>query len=243
MALSSCSALERTNIQPKDSFFKEEADACSELFGGNESAIEFKRMTPLRSAAGDMVEPKVGVQYRAKYQNPGDAAWYVAVRFVAEIKTLNVNVTWTRSVYQANGTRLGSETSYVTTKAYTSLNSNSTDITPSSGYGYFVAYTLYDIPFSTKDDYCIVAYATLSDTSGSLANVNSKAMVTRIGGDFQTSFSKDATGFFLTGTVGGSSNTIEADDPVRGDGNATSFTTDLSANDSFVIYQKNSLYI
>ena len=240
MALSSCSAIGHNNVQSKGNFFKEEADACVELFGGNEDAIEFKRMTPLRSVAGDMVEPKVGVQYRAQYQNPGDAAWYIAVRFVAEIKTLDVNVTWTRSVYQADGTRLGTETSTATTKAYTSLNSNSTDIYPSSGYNYFVAYTLKDIPVTTFNDHMIVAYVTLSDTTGSLPAVNSKAMAAQIGGDVQTSFAANTTGYFLAGKIDGVENSVLAPELSTPSGNVARFSSHLTAEDSFYVCHRTA---
>ena len=94
MALSSCSAIGHTDAQSKDVLFKEEADACAELFGDNEDAIEFKRMTPLRSAAGDMVEPRVGVQYRTKYQNDGDPAWYVTLTLRVLISAINLTATY-----------------------------------------------------------------------------------------------------------------------------------------------------
>ena len=244
MALSSCSAIGHTDAQSKDVLFKEEADACVELFGDNEDAIEIKRMTPLRSAAGDMVEPRVGVQYRAKYQNDGDPAWYVAVRFIAEIKTLNVNVTWTRSVYQANGTILGSETSTPTTKAYTSLNSNSEDITPSSGYNYFVAYTLKDIPFESFDNCSIVAYVTLTDTISPAvqAPVTSQAMIARIGGGATAAFdvNKD-DGYFIYGKIGGEENiTLNEDNPTKGSNRASFCFDDLRVNDAFVIVNKDT---
>lgn len=239
MALSSCSAIGHTDAQPKGNFFKEEAGACVELFGGNEDAIEFKRMTPLRSAAGDMVEPRVGVQYRAKYNIGTELSpdWRVAVRFVAEIKTLNVNVTWTRSVYQANGTRLGTETSTSTTKAYTSLNSNSTDITPSDGYNYFVAYTLSDIPFASFDNHYIVAYVTLSDTTepAAISPVRSKAMAAQIGGEQQFAFDIDRTGYFLTDCE---SKFVDEDDPTRNT-NLASFTVNLEEDESFLIVKND----
>ena len=238
MALSACSSIGHSNAQPKGIFFKEEADACSEVFGDKEDSIQFTRMTPLKSVEGDMVEPKVGVQYRAEYTKGGNN--YIAVRFVAEIKTINVNVTWTRSVYQADGTRRGDEASYVTTKAYTSLNSNSTDITPSSGYGYFVAYTLYDIPVTTFNDNLIVAYVTLTDTTGSLPAVSSKAMAAQIGGNIQTSFAADTTGYFLAGKIGGAENSVLAPELSTPSGNVARFSSSLAENDSFYVCHKTS---
>ncbi len=242
MLLSSCAHSNSAANQQKDNFFKEEANACLDVFGGGEEISQLRRKNPLRSAAADLAEPIIGVQYRAMYEEDKDGngtpEQYVAVRFIAAIKTLDVNVTWTRNIYKDDGTKLHDEASFPTTKAYTSLNSNSSTVYPSSfgaGYNYFVAYSLYDIPYESVDDYCIVAYVTLSDTAepAALSPVNSKAMAARIGGG-TAKFDLAQTGYFLAGTLNGTPNSIIVKDAVTSDGDKARFTVPLAANDSFV---------
>ena len=243
MTLSSCASVNNATEQQKGNFFKEEANACLDVFNDSD-AFELKTKAPFKSAAADMAEPIIGVQYRAKYnisltETPD---YRVAVRFVAAIKTLDVNVTWTRSVYQGDGTRYGTEASYETTKAYTSLNSNNTPIYPSSfgvGYNYFVAYTLYDIPYSAKDDYSITAYVTLSDTAepAVLDSVNSKVAAARIGGGVAKYDLDKDNGYFLMGEIGGVKGTIVNQDYPTRNSNKATFTAVFAEDDNFVICQ------
>ena len=130
MALSSCTYLASGNAQPKGNFFKEAADAQQEIFGGQEKALEVRAKAPNRSAAGDMLEPVIGVQYRAAYDKGGQSK--IAVRFVAAIASLDVNAQWTRELFDDTGTIDGSKGTFEVTKAYTQLNSNSTPITPAA---------------------------------------------------------------------------------------------------------------
>lgn len=236
MALSSCTYLASGAAQPKGNFFKEEASAAEEVFGKVE-AVNFKN--PNRSISSDLAEPVIGVQYRAKYQNDGDPNWYVAVRFVAAVKTLNVNASWTRSVYEPDGDILGSETSIPTTQAYTSLNSDDEPITPAvfagdANYHYFVAYTLKDIPFSENDDYFISAFVTLLDNEGSLPSVSSLRMAARIGGNVTVKFPNNTPGYFLAGTLGGVANQVLASESAP-TGNVARFESALEENDFFFV--------
>ena len=236
MALSSCAGLGH-DAQPEEVFFKEQVDACTEVFGNGQEVYEVKQKAPLRSAAEDMEQPRIGVQYR-KYEEVLDSGeWFVAVRFVAEIKTLNVNATWTRNIYKNDGTELTTEASYATTKAYTSLISNGEDIEPSSGYNYFVVYTLAGIPFNSFNDYYVVAYATLSDNAATpaLSPVSSKAMAARIGGNVTFTFDKDRTGYFMAGSFGD----VAINAAIKGD-NTAAFTTTFGYDGYFVIAQKGA---
>ena len=244
MAMSSCTYLASGTVQ-NNNFFKEEASAKVDVFGDKQEALSLRANVPLRSASSDMLVPVIGVQYRAKYEKVENSGnWYVAVRFVAAIASLDVDAAWTRAVYNASGAIDGTEATQPITKAYTQLNSNNTPITPasfagSSDYHYFVAYTLYDIPFESVDDYYIVASVTLSDNSGSLADVDSKAMAARIGGNYTVKFDKDADGYFLAGTIGGVENsTLASIAPF--DDNVACFSSSLSTNDNFYICQKTS---
>ena len=242
MALSSCTYLASGVAQPKGNFFKEEAAACEEVFGRVE-AVKLKN--PNRSVSSDLAEPVIGVQYRAKYQNPGDPAYYVAVRFVAAIKSLDVNAAWTRSVYDPYGDIYGEERTIATTQAYTQLNSDGAPITPATfagdaSYHYFVAYTLTDIPFGENNNYFVSAYVTLFDTESTLPSVSSLTMAAKIGGDVTVKFPKDQTGYFLAGTINGNSNSaLSGVDLLPGDTDSEArFSGTLAENDSFYVCNK-----
>ncbi|MBQ6730642.1 MAG: hypothetical protein IJR08_01905 [Bacilli bacterium] len=239
MAMSSCTYLESGTVQ-KGNFFKEDASAKVDVFGGEEEAVSLRKNEPFGSAAADLAEPIIGVQYRAAYEK--DNKSYIAVRFIAAIKSLDVNAEWTRSVYDANGARVGAEASYETTQAYTALSGMGETVYPSSfgaEYKYFVAYTLYDIPFEEKDDYYIAASVELSDTEGSLSSVNSLEMAARIGGNATAKYPKNTSGYFLAGTLSGSANSILSSG-IPFDDNVARFSASLSVNDSFYICQKTS---
>lgn len=237
MAMSSCTYLASGTVQKAD-FFKEEASAKTDIFGGEEEAVALRKNEPFRSAESDMAEPIIGVQYRAAYEK--NSTSYIAVRFVAAVKSLDVNAEWTRSVYEANGSRHGAEASYATEQAYTALSGMGETIYPSSygaGYNYFVAYTLYDIPATGKEDLYIVANLKLTDTKeeDKLSPVYSKAMAARIGGGVTAKFDRNQTGYFMAGTIEGTPNAVRAKDAVTSSGDHARFTVPLAANDSFVI--------
>ena len=246
MAMSSCTYLESGTVQ-NPNFFKEEASAKADIFGGEEQAVALRKNLPFRSAEADMAEPVIGVQYRAAYEK--DSKSYIAVRFVAAIKSLDVNAEWTRSVYEADGSRHGSEASYETTQAYTALSGMGKTIYPSSygtGYNYFVAYTLYDIPATGKENLYIVANLKLTDTKeeDKLSPVYSKAMAARIGGGVTAKFDKDQSGFFLAGKINNQENVVLNQDGTTKEDysgqNAASFTGSFVDGDQFVVAQKTA---
>ena len=249
MAMSSCTYLASGTVQKAD-FFKEEASAKTDIFGGEEEAVALRKNEPFRSAESDMAEPIIGVQYRAAYEK--NSTSYIAVRFVAAVKSLDVNAEWTRSVYEANGSRHGSEASYETTQAYTALSGMGETIYPSSygaGYNYFVAYTLYDIPATGKEDLYIVANLKLTDTVGEgeghpLDAVYSKAMAARIGGGVTAKFDRNQSGFFLAGKINNQENAVLSQEGTTREDwegqNAASFTGPFVDGDKFVVAQKTA---
>lgn len=243
MALSSCASFQRAPMQKDANFFKEDALAHEELFDDKNEFFEIKTMAPRKRSGADFAEPIIGVQYRAKYQNDADPNWYIAVRFVAAVKSTDVNATWTRAVYDAAGDIYGTVGTKVTTQAYTSLNSNGDPITPASfgtGYEYFVAYTLYDIPFNEKDDYFVVASVTLSDPDEVIDSVDSLAMAARIGGNVTAKFPKNTNGYFLAGRIGGLDNQVVTQEVSTPAGKLARFTGTLSANDNFYICHRQA---
>lgn len=238
MAMSSCTYLQSATVQ--NDFFKEEASAKVELFGDEQEALPLMAKLPNRSAESDLAEPIIGVQYRTAYTEGGKS--YIALRFVAAIKSLDANAEWTRTIYEANGSVHGEQNkAYPTTQAYTALSGMGETIYPSSygaGYNYFVAYTMYNIPVSEKDDLYIVANLKLTDTATEgdpLSPVYSKAMAARIGGGVTVKFDRNQTGYFMAGTIEGTPNSIRNKDAVTSSGDHARFTVPLAANDSFVI--------
>ena len=171
--VSSCSNISFNNKE----IIKEDTSLHEELFG-NTDATSYD-LQP-RKLASDLVEPPIGVQYLSYKEDTND---YYAVRFVAAIKSLDINARWTRAVSQKNGTQvktLNSDT--IVTKAYRTLNNGGVISTCSEeypGFLYYVVFTMYDIPTSQEDSY-VMAYLTIS--YGEETPVKSKAVITQIKG-------------------------------------------------------------
>ena len=250
MALSSCTYLASGNAQPKGNFFKEAADAQQEIFGGQEKALQVRAKAPNRSAAADMLEPVIGVQYRAQYNKGTELApdYRIAVRFVAAIASLDVNAEWTRELFDASGAIDGTKATHTVTKAYSTLNSGGDPMTPATfakdaDYHYFVAYTLYDIPATGVGDYYLAVHLKLTDDAEGeghpLAPVYSKAMAARIDGTYSVKFDHDASNYFMAGTINGDEDeTLASVSPEGTD--VARFEGNFKANDEFYICYKTS---
>ena len=176
--ISSCSNISLTNKE----IIKEDTSLHEELFG-NDNTISYDLDNSIRQPrrlAEDLVEPPIGVQYLSYKEDTTD---YYAVRYVAAIKSLDINARWTRAVSQKNGTQvkaLNSDT--IVTKAYRTLNNGGVISTCSEeypGFLYYVVFTMYDIPTSQEDSY-VMAYLTIS--YGEETPVKSKAVITQIKG-------------------------------------------------------------
>lgn len=202
LALSSCSF----GPKAKENILKEDTVLHEEIFGDVEEAVELRQLQP-RRAAEDLVKPKIGVQYRS-YGS------YFAVRYVAEVATLNVTAVWTRGVCkQADGTVTKAMGNLETTTAYAHVNNGGDIQDPSSGYSAFVVYTIYDIPEAYKD-YYMVAYLTITDDR--TESVKSDAKVTQLyeaGNKFDIERNNAEnkwahSGHFLQGKIGGNNDQI-----------------------------------
>ena len=190
MVLSSCN---NVSIINKDiDSIKEDTSITNKIFGQEEESYTLNNKAPKR-AAEDLVEPRIGVQFKA-YTEGGNN--YYAVRYVAAIKSLDVTATWTRAVSSNTGTALkGLESGISATKAYRTLNDGGVISTCSvdyPGYEYYLVYTMYDIPNSSiNGNAYMMAYLTLS--YGEATPVKSKAVVTQIKGTGHTfSFDTDS---------------------------------------------------
>ena len=235
LALSSCSF----GPKAKENIMLEDTTAHEELFGDVGDAIELRQLQP-RRAVEDLVAPKIGVQYRSY-----DGGNYYAVRYVAEVATLNVSAVWTRGVCkEADGTVTKAMGEVETTTAYAHVNDGGVIQDPSSGYSAFVVYTIYDIPAAYKDFY-MVAYLTLTDDRDE--SVVSKAKVTQLyegGNSFDinrvydegsSQYVFEHTGHFLQGTINGAITIKDHDSSVHDSGNNTASykDIDLLADDQF----------
>ena len=176
--VSSCSNIFLNNKE----IIKEDTSLHEELFG-NDNTTSYDLNNNIRQPrrlAEDLVEPPIGVQYLSYKEDTKD---YYAVRYVAAIKSLDINARWTRAVSQKNGTQvkmLNSDT--IVTKAYRTLNNGGVISTCSEeypGFLYYVVFTMYDIPTSQEDSY-VMAYLTIS--YGEETPVKSKAVITQIKG-------------------------------------------------------------
>ena len=176
--VSSCSNISLNNKEA----IKEDTSLHEELFGNENNTsydLDNNNRQP-RRLASDLVEPPIGVQYLSYKEDTKD---YYAVRYVAAIKSLDINARWTRAVSQKNGTQvktLNSDT--IVTKAYRTLNNGGVISTCSEeypGFLYYVVFTMYDIPTSQEDSY-VMAYLTIS--YGEETPVKSKAVITQIKG-------------------------------------------------------------
>lgn len=176
--VSSCS---NNSLNSKETI-KEDTLIHEELFGNNDIAsydLNNSIRQP-RKLVSDLAEPPIGVQYLSYKEDTKD---YYAVRYVAAIKSLDINARWTRAVSQKNGTQVKTlNRDTVVTKAYRTLNNGGVISTCSEeypGFEYYVVFTMYDIPTSQEDSY-VMAYLTIS--YGEETPVKSKAVITQIKG-------------------------------------------------------------
>ncbi len=170
-------------INNKDiNIIKEETAITNEIFGQEEQSCNLNKIRQPRYAKEDLVEPRIGVQFKS-YSEGGKS--YYAVRYVAAIKSLDINASWTRAVSSNSGTELKAlEDDIEATKAYKTLNNGGVISTCSEqypGYEYYLVYTMYDIPNTTiNGNAYMMAYLTIS--YGEETPVKSKAVVAQIKG-------------------------------------------------------------
>ena len=255
MVLSGCNQLSSyAAAGTKANLFVEDTLAHEEIFedaGLKGPAI--RQLAPVDSRA-----PAIGIQ--TKVDNKGTDADEsddtISIRLVAAITVKegglsDTTATWTREMhysrdwYQHEGAILRDEDSLECTTAYTSITDNGAPLAISTfntangtTHTHFVAYTMRNIPLQTYHDCYLLASLDVVNSSDSSYNAQSRIMAAKVDGGVKFSFETPTSDFFLAGTIGGAPKIVAKDNPTRGDGNAASFTTDLSANDSFVVVQK-----
>ena len=254
MILSSCAG---AGPKAEEKIFVEDTLAHEELFGETKSMVPgIRKLAPVDSSA-----PAVGVQSKVDDKGTADESDdEIAIRFVAAVRIKegnlsNTTATWTREVhyardwYDQEGKVLRASSDVECTKAYTSITDGGAALTISAfnsavgggaNYTHFVAYTMRAIPLATYHNCYIFASLSIDNEGDNSFDAESRIVAARMDGEVKFSFDSSANDFFLAGTIGGAPNTVAQDGVTRGDGNAASFTTDLSANDSFVIVQKDA---
>lgn len=247
MVMSACTYMQSATNFNDFNIIKEDTLAHEEIFGGVDKLQPMRLGDPgetPEAGSGFAIAPKVGVQF---FPYTKDEADLLAVRFVAAIGGLDGGITasWTRAVSSNSGSELKAETGgYNSTVEYASLNSGGSPKAATSegtGYNKYVVYTMYDIPAAQSKSY-IAAYLKLSKEGES--DIYSKAVAARIDGKNTFSFEYNKQGFFLAGKIDTNANRVanqDVDTKEDYDGqNAASFTSYLSANDKFVVVQKET---
>ena len=140
----------KEEVVQTDKLNLEETDSASDdLFGGNTEIFDAGKIS-LASNTEDyeILSPVVGKQH---YYNDGK----LSIRFFVALKNKNVNVTWTRALYNSDGSVNDAfkKGTYTSTKAYSALSykegENTKTYLPSEvgeDYHYFAIYTIKNIP-------------------------------------------------------------------------------------------------
>ena len=253
MVLSSCAG---AGPRAEEKIFIEDTLAHEELFGEARNVLPgIRKLAPVDSSA-----PAVGVQSKIDDKGTADEGDdEIAIRFVAAVrikegKLSDTTATWTREVhysrdwYEHEGAVLKASFDVECTKAYTSITDGgaplaisdfNTAVGGGANYTHFVAYTMRAIPLATYHNCYIFASLAIDNDGDDSYDAESRIVAARMDGAVKFSFDSSANDFFLAGTIGEAPNTVAKDLTTRGTGNAASFTTDLAANDSFVVVQKD----
>ena len=217
MALSSCNAISKQGITPrqdntvKETEFLEDTEAHDEIFGkagfgGINSGI--RKISNI-----EYDPPAIGIQSMIDDKGDADSSNdTISVRFVAAVdfgSTVEAaTAKWHRTMFGTDGHVLDGrvETEKPCSKAYTSLADPEEDggvytIDNLNGstyhYTHFVVYTMTGIPLETYANCYLTAYLTVdADGEGAGEAVTSKVVATTVDQKTQLSFNKNDTGCF-----------------------------------------------
>lgn len=250
LVLSSCQVAPKAN-ELKEDIFIEDTEAHDEIFGNYSKG---RKIAPYKLGDDPVTHPdsdaSIGVQALVDDKDtPSTADDTISIRFVAPVtfgegQLDPTEAVWTRTVSSPDGSSTPKAFGTVaSTHAYTQLQNGGGVYTiaqfneaqePDSAYTHFVVYTLRDIPLETYANYYVSAYLTLSGEGG--VALTTKAVVTTIDPSiFQAAYNHSDGLFFVSGTVNGSEQIVNAT-TVREGGNKCSFENlNLAAGDNFVI--------
>ena len=264
MVLSSCGRVNNVQLQKQVNAFEgivEDNLAHEEVFGGEAIQTQAIRKLPV---VGNETDYKLGYQLHFDDQGNDDPSDdLLSIRFVAALKQEYATMRWTRGASGNDGDVLQSvddkwydpvkmENIPLESKSFfTTLSSGGADTITAgegdyTGFAGFIVYSMLNIPYeATKLGYIGVSL-TLTPAEGDA--VQTKFHVIKIGTNnthteslYSFSFANDKNGFFLKGKIGGVAGAeVNADDPIRGDGNFASFTTNVSLDDEFLAIKKTS---
>lgn len=230
--------------KPKE--FLETATACSEIFGDGEAYAERKGTRRLDD--GDFEDPVIyGVQHKA-YTEGGNN--YLAIRYIAEVVSIEPVLTWTRAATQVDGTEVkkidDQNGRTVCTKFYRYLlaEDDTTPIYPDEGFEYFVVYTMYNIPNNaTNQNTFMMAYLTASDPAevNPHESVSSLAGISQIkNGGEKFTVEADIDSYFMAGIIAGSAENTVLELESDGDNNGKIIDVHLNKNDTFGFFNLTS---
>ena len=217
MALSSCNAITKQGITPKQDNtvkeieFLEDTEAHDEIFG--KAGFGGKNSGIRKISNIEYDPPAIGIQSMVDDKGDLDSSNdTISVRFVAAVdfgSTVEAaTAKWHRTMFGTDGHVLDGrvETEKPCSKAYTSLADPEEDggvysIVDLNGsiyhYTHFVVYTMTGIPLETYANCYLTAYLTVdADGDGAGEAVTSKVVATTVDQKTQFSFNKDNTGCF-----------------------------------------------
>ncbi len=199
LALTSCqnAPINKQSRQVLDDII-EDTLAHDEVFGESSVSLVLEpkktvELNPISTSA-----PMIGIQTKTDNNStPDDASDdKISIRYVAAISDggnlENVTATWTRAIYNADGTVYKASAEKQSLNAYTGLASaddlddvltiaefNSTNSTTS--YTHFVVYTVLNIPLATYSDAMIFAYINVDYTDDGIDDgTKSKTVATSV---------------------------------------------------------------
>ncbi len=220
--------------KPNANEFLETGTACQEVFGDGEAYVEKKGARRLEES--DFTTPIIyGVQHKSYTEETTD---YLAIRFIAEVVSIDPVLTWTRAATQIDGEEVKvMDNTIVCTKFYEYLLDvdDITPIYPDSGFNFFVVYTMYNIPTSQANTF-MMAYLTISDPGevDPHASVSSLAGVSQIrNGGEKFSVAANINSYFIAGKIAGSAENTVLPLPSGGGNNGKIEDVKLNKNDQF----------
>ena len=146
----------------------------------SKKTLQPKRRIVLQSEDSSLVKPKIGTQVAYSDKNLDGINDHISIRYTAAISSLDVEATWTRAMYDADGNCFDHllEGTYAVSKAYTGLTSNGVityttnevDDFGNKPFNYYVVYSLFDVPLQSYGTYFLDASLQLSKGEESIVS-------------------------------------------------------------------------
>ena len=189
MLACSSNAINLGGVNSQTFILKESAEADAR-FGANYGEVSFKkevkkRVEPkrgvvLHSDDLSLTKPKIGTQVAYSDKDHDGNNDHISIRYTAAVHSLDVEATWTRAMYDADGNNFSYmlEDTYAVTKAYRGITSggvvtyatNELDDFGNKPFNYYVVYSLFDVPLQSYGTYFLDASLQLSKGGESIVS-------------------------------------------------------------------------